>query len=150
MKWPLIIALVLAFSATGTRADLYDDCRQEKDVERRIRGCTQIIELGDKEPRQSKVKAFISRGIAYCNRGDLDRAIADFNLAVALSPKEAIAHNSLGVAYAVSRVDDKASIFLISAIAIALSALAWTRVSEDDELPSPSGDQAAPENSPHH
>lgn len=69
-----------------------------------------------------------------------------FNLSVVL-PQLTV---SLGVAYAVSRVDDKASIFLISAIAIALSALAWTRVSEDDELPSQSGDQAAPEKSPHH
>jgi len=69
-----------------------------------------------------------------------------FNLSVVL-PQLTV---SLGVAYAVSRAPDKGSIFLISAIAIALSALAWTRVSEDDESQSPSEDRAAPESAPHH
>ncbi len=69
-----------------------------------------------------------------------------FNLSVVL-PQLTV---SLGVAYAVSRAPDKASIFLISAIAIALSALAWTRVSEDEEAQSPSSDQAAPGNDPQH
>jgi MFS family permease len=69
-----------------------------------------------------------------------------FNLSVVL-PQLTV---SLGVAYLVSRAPDKGTIFLISAITIALSALAWTRVREDagaQELPS---DQAAPENAPHH
>lgn len=69
-----------------------------------------------------------------------------FNLSVVL-PQLTV---SLGVAYAVSRAPDKASIFLISAIAIALSALAWTRVTEDEESPAPSSDQAAPGNDPQH
>ena len=38
---------------------------------------------------------------------------------------------SLGVALLVSRAADKDAIFLISAIAVALSGLAWTRVSDD-------------------
>ena len=69
-----------------------------------------------------------------------------FNLSVVL-PQLTV---SLGVAYFVSRAPDKASIFLISAITIALSALAWTRVKEDEEAPAPSSDQAAPESDPHH
>ena len=69
-----------------------------------------------------------------------------FNLSVVL-PQLTV---SLGVAYAVSRAPDKASIFLISAIAIALSALAWTRVSEDEAVQSPSSDRAAPGNDPQH
>ena len=50
-----------------------------------------------------------------------------FNLSVVL-PQLTV---SLGVAYLVSRAPDKGAIFLISAITIALSALAWTRVRED-------------------
>ena len=69
-----------------------------------------------------------------------------FNLSVVL-PQLTV---SLGVAYAVSRAPDKGSIFLISAIAIALSALAWTRVSEDEESQSPTEDRASPESAPHH
>ena len=51
-----------------------------------------------------------------------------FNLAVVL-PQLTV---SLGVALAISRAADKDAIFLISAIAVALSGLAWTRVSEND------------------
>ena len=69
-----------------------------------------------------------------------------FNLSVVL-PQLTV---SLGVAYLVSRAPDKASIFLISAITVALSALAWTRVKEDEESPETSSDQAAPESAPHH
>ena len=69
-----------------------------------------------------------------------------FNLSVVL-PQLTV---SLGVAYLVSRAPDKASIFLISAITMALSALAWTRVKEDEETPPQSADQAAPENAPRH
>ena len=69
-----------------------------------------------------------------------------FNLSVVL-PQLTV---SLGVAYLVSRAPDKASIFLISAITIALSALAWSRVSEDEESSSPSSDEAAPVAGGHH
>lgn len=51
-----------------------------------------------------------------------------FNLSVVL-PQLTV---SLGVALAVSRAADKDVIFLISAITVALSALAWTRVREED------------------
>ena len=50
-----------------------------------------------------------------------------FNLSVVL-PQLTV---SLGVALAVSRAADKDVIFLISAITVALSALAWTRVREE-------------------
>ena len=69
-----------------------------------------------------------------------------FNLSVVL-PQLTV---SLGVAYLVSRAPDKAMIFLISAIAVALSVLAWTRVSEDEGSQAPSSDRAAPESAPHH
>ena len=52
-----------------------------------------------------------------------------FNLSVVL-PQLTV---SLGVALAISRAPDKSAIFLISTVAIALSALAWSRVSESEE-----------------
>ena len=69
-----------------------------------------------------------------------------FNLSIVL-PQLTV---SLGVAAAVSQVADKGSIFLISAVAVALSAIAWTRVKEDEESPAPSSDQAAPAGGGHH
>ncbi|MEJ2128180.1 MAG: MFS transporter [Woeseiaceae bacterium] len=50
-----------------------------------------------------------------------------FNLSVVL-PQLVV---SLGIGLAVSRADDKSIIFAISAVALALSAIAWTRVRED-------------------
>ena len=52
-----------------------------------------------------------------------------FNLSVVL-PQLTV---SLGIALAISRIPDKGVIFLISAVAIAISALAWLLVSEDEE-----------------
>ena len=52
-----------------------------------------------------------------------------FNLSVVL-PQLTV---SLGVAMLVSRAADKDVIFLISAVTVALSALAWTRVSDDGD-----------------
>ena len=51
-----------------------------------------------------------------------------FNLSVVL-PQLVV---SLGVSLAVSRAEDKSIIFLISAIALAISAVAWLLVSDDD------------------
>jgi len=51
-----------------------------------------------------------------------------FNLSVVL-PQLVV---SLGVSLAVSRAEDKSIIFLISAIALALSAVAWLLVNDDD------------------
>jgi len=51
-----------------------------------------------------------------------------FNLSVVL-PQLVV---SLGVSLAVSRAEDKSIIFLISAVALALSAVAWLLVSDDD------------------
>jgi MFS family permease len=50
-----------------------------------------------------------------------------FNLSIVL-PQLVV---SLGISLAVSRADDKGIIFAISAIALALSTIAWTRVRED-------------------
>ncbi len=51
-----------------------------------------------------------------------------FNLSVVL-PQLTV---SLGIALAISRIEDKGAIFLISAVAVAISAFAWMLVSEDD------------------
>ena len=46
---PFVLALVLALSATGAGADMYSDCSQGMNLDRTIRGCTQVIERGKQE-----------------------------------------------------------------------------------------------------
>ena len=64
----------------GAFADAAEDCDQNKDQDRSIRGCTLIIEGRAKGKNAS---AFNNRGVAYDDKGDYDRAIADYDQAIA-------------------------------------------------------------------
>ena len=88
MTRTLVLALVLALSATGAWADRYSDCNQGNDLDRRIRGCTQIIERSPRESRE-EATAYNNRGVAYDRKGDKEQAIADFDKAIALDPNAA-------------------------------------------------------------
>ncbi len=94
-----LAAVALALCATGARADIYADCNQSKDFDRRISGCTQVIERGDRETAGNRAIAYNSRGDAYYSKGGVDRAIADYSQAIALDPKFAAAYNIRGIAY---------------------------------------------------
>ncbi len=96
---PLVVALVLAVSATGCGQDQYSDCNQEKDPDLRIRGCTQVIERGTRESLENRSFAYNNRGGAYADKGEFDRAIADYTKAIGLYPNDAIAYNNRGSAY---------------------------------------------------
>ena len=67
-------------------------------VDQRINGCSSIIQSGRESPRNLAV-AYYSRGLAYYDKGDDDRAIAEFNEAIRLDPKFAYAYSSRGLAY---------------------------------------------------
>jgi len=99
MRRPLVFALVLALSATGAWADMYDDCKQSADPDLRIRGCTQVIGRGEKETRKNITAAYYNRGGAYEKKGEVDHAIADYTKAIALDPKYAFAYVNRGHAY---------------------------------------------------
>jgi len=44
-------------------------------------------------------QSYVNRGVAYYNKDDDDRAIADFTQAIQLNPKYAVAYNDRGLAY---------------------------------------------------
>ena len=50
--------------------------------------------------REERARSFNARGGLYVDTGKFDEAIADFNIALALSPKFATAYNNRGFAYA--------------------------------------------------
>jgi tetratricopeptide (TPR) repeat protein len=86
---------ILAVLSTAAIADDKSDCLNDKDRELQIKACSAIIQRDAKD-----AMAHYKRGVAYQFKGDLDRAIADYNKAIELRPRSARAYESRGSAYA--------------------------------------------------
>jgi tetratricopeptide (TPR) repeat protein len=63
-----------------------------------IAGCTALIQAG-REPTDNLAAAFSKRGTAYFNKGDHDRAIADYDQVIRLKPDDGYAYFNRGIAY---------------------------------------------------
>jgi len=98
----LILLSVLSIDArlAGVRADDYADCTRGSG-DTRLRGCTRIINPSLFGPISKKnlTIACYNRGIAYGISGQYDRAIADYDTAIMLSPKDSIAYIVRGISY---------------------------------------------------
>ena len=105
MRWKTcgVLAFVVLFAAApafGASKKDGNDCFQLKpdDQDRVIAACTRF--LNDRGASQvNRANAYINRGIAWRAKGDLDRAIADYNEAIRLNPKDANAYASRGKAW---------------------------------------------------
>jgi tetratricopeptide (TPR) repeat protein len=85
-------------AAAASQAD-WDACKGG-DPDRSIVACTRIVQ-DPSETANRLANAHYNRGIAYKDKGDLDRAIADFGEAIRLNPKHAIALSNQSAAYSV-------------------------------------------------
>ena len=79
----VVFCLGLMIALPAAWADAYKDCEQEQDIERKIRGCTEIITEG-RERKENLAIAYYNRGHAYDHKGDRDRAMADYSKAIEL------------------------------------------------------------------
>jgi tetratricopeptide (TPR) repeat protein len=61
-----------------------------------ISGCTTVIQSG-RENTENLAVAFNNRGNAYSDKGDLERAIQDYDQAIRLNPQYATAFNNRGM-----------------------------------------------------
>ncbi len=111
----LAFLLMLALGVPLAHADRYDDCIQTRNLDKQIRGCTQIIKWGKRETQINRTVAYLNRGNAYNNRGRAygekglhDRAIADYDKAIKLNPKHAKAYNNRGITYEVKGDKERA------------------------------------------
>ena len=79
-----------AAAAQGARATPRDiaTCAQVKDHDAAIAGCTRIIEDGKQKPK-GRAAAYYNRGNAQAAKGDQAAAIADYDEAIKLDPKNA-------------------------------------------------------------
>ena len=105
----LVFAPVMMLGLTGGcgQEQVVEDCSQNKNPDRRIRGCTQIIELGDATPNYI-AGAYEARGLAHHKKRDYDRAIADFDKAIELNPDKVGFHISKGISYIEKRDRERA------------------------------------------
>ena len=86
-------------AAQGEKAGPRDvaACAQVRDHDIAIAGCTRVIEDGKQKPK-GRAAAYYNRGNTYAARGDLAGAIADYDEAIKLEPKNARALNNRGIA----------------------------------------------------
>jgi tetratricopeptide (TPR) repeat protein len=84
-------------AAAPSQSDL-ESCRQAEDLDRRIAGCTKIVQDRGTS-KEIRVGAYNNRGLAYRWKREYDRAIADFGEALKLDPKYAAGYNNRGLAY---------------------------------------------------
>src|SRR5262245_24271327 len=72
-----------------------------------VGGCTALIQSGSYAGRDLST-VFIIRATAHQRKGDLDRAIQDYDQAIKLDPGSAIAYYNRGVAYGARKDWDRA------------------------------------------
>ena len=94
-----IASLLLVLPAQAQQMQDWHVC-QEKDkttLGNHVRSCTAIIR-SDRSSSKDKAVAYNNRGNFLRDRGELDRAIADFDAAVRLEPKSADTYINRGIA----------------------------------------------------
>jgi tetratricopeptide (TPR) repeat protein len=96
MRWSLspLVAILIVCSPPAF-ADVRGDCLAHRDYEVRIKSCSEIIHS---EP--DNAIAYHNRGIAHQSKGDLERALADFDKAIQLDPSYRSAYDARGRIYA--------------------------------------------------
>jgi tetratricopeptide (TPR) repeat protein len=95
LAFAALLAVTSAFAASQSD---YDDCMQNADQDRRIAGCTRVIDDVGESNRNRRI-AYDNRGTAWHAKGDNDRAIADYSEAIKLNPKDAVAYDNRGTAW---------------------------------------------------
>lgn len=131
----IVIGLEVPIKSVSANSKNWKDC-ESREPDRMIRGCSPIIKAG-KDTRKNLAIAYNNRGIAYREKGEYDRAIADFTQAIKLNPKDVNPYLNRGVAYEKKREYDLAiadytqAIKLNSKYAYPYNNLAWTYYKSD-------------------
>src|SRR5262249_38482920 len=92
------ILMSAAPALSATQQDI-DNCNQGTDLDRRVEGCTRLIEDRN-EDRDNRVVGFNNRALVYLERGDLRRAIRDLTSALRLDSTSAETLLNRGMVYA--------------------------------------------------
>lgn len=95
-------ALVLSFSLLGTACTRESadtkNCAQHPNADVALEACSRAIGSGQLSPPKLATTLY-NRGLNYQGRGDLDRAIQDFDRVIGLRPETSKAFYNRGIAY---------------------------------------------------
>jgi len=84
----VILGLIIGTPASGQQRDRdWDDCASKNDPDRGIRGCTAVLNRGNRETAKNRAIALTNRGMAHGTRRNLDAALTDYNEAIRLDPR---------------------------------------------------------------
>jgi lipoprotein NlpI len=104
-----VAAATLLVSSAAAQTPQVDQCVNKNRVlgpDIVIRACTAVIDAGPHEARIAW--ALGNRGGAWSHKGDMDRAIADYDEATRLAPTYALGYEGLGAAWRVKGDKDNA------------------------------------------
>jgi tetratricopeptide (TPR) repeat protein len=93
----LLLGASVLLAVGNAHATPVDDCNQSADAALQIEGCTRLLRLDPFGPNAAL--AYGLRGEAYKDKGELDRAIVDFNSAIAIDPESFNFYVNRGIAH---------------------------------------------------
>jgi tetratricopeptide (TPR) repeat protein len=106
MRFLSAVLTSAAIASTPALADDWETCaRGSSDAA--IAACTRAIASGAYTGRTLAL-AYSNRGAEWKTKGDLSKALADYNEAIKADPQQAAAYNNRGIAYAARSDYDKA------------------------------------------
>ena len=91
-----VVICAASLTAAPARADDWDTCKDESvaaDVS--ITACTKLINSRRNKGNDLAI-AYYNRGISYRQKGDVDRALSDYNESIRINPSYARAFNNRG------------------------------------------------------
>src|SRR5215207_5564629 len=103
---PIAAALFATATAVPALADDWDICAKSSGDEA-IAACTRAIKSGTYNGKTLAL-AYSNRGVEWRAKGELARAIADYDEAIKADPQQPAAYNNRGIAYAAAADYDRA------------------------------------------
>ena len=85
-----VIAIIVAFGLGPVWADTYSDCLRASSPQLQFRACSSVVD-GKTYSTKQRARSLRLRGGLHAKAGAHDRAIKDFNSAIALLPGDSVA-----------------------------------------------------------